>query len=172
MPLVKYSGRDTAVSIAGNQAIVIAPAIASMLSPKITEVEAATSQAIQCGIKSFGVNPADSTQTQQYLCDKIVTESAGAVRYSMDEMRIVAGDPQTANSLQTLCVPGAVLYLIDRRGLPEGAAFAAAQKVSVVKVQVSYFVPAPTAANENGDKFEYAAKFAVLAYEPFATLAA
>ena len=172
MPLVKYTGRETAVAIAANQAIVVVPAIADMLAPKVTEVEAATSHAIQCGIKTFGVVPADSTQTEQYLCDKIATETSGAVRYSMEELRIVAGDPQAANSLQTLCVPGAVLFILDRRGLAEGAAFVAAQKVSTVKVQVTYFAPAPTGANENGDKFEYVAKFAVLGYEPFAVLAA
>ena len=171
MPLTKYDGRTDAVAVASNFTLVIVPAV-TWPAVKATEVEATGSLAIQCAITTWGVTPQESTQTEQYLCDKIASETAGAVRYSIEPLTILAGDPQEQNAIVSALPPNTIVYLVERRGVSHDTTFALGDIVSVVKAEVIYCVPAPVTANENGDKFNLTAKFAVKDYLPFVTLAA
>ena len=98
-------------------------------------------------------------------------ENTGATTWSVDPLVIQTGDPQAANPLLDALTPGTTRYVVRRLGLAHAAAGAVAQKVTVVKVQVTLKEAMPIAANADGQKFETRVHWAVKAVNQAAALA-
>lgn len=165
-----YDPRATAINVAANSTINLLPALSSADYSAVTLAEWNAGTTVQCAIREFGLNGSVATSTDQFLCDAETMENTGATTWSVDPLVIQTGDPQAANALLDPLVPGVTRYIVRRLGLPHAAAGAAAQKVTVIKVQVTLKETMPIAANADGKKFETRVSWAVKAVNQAAAL--
>ena len=149
-----YDPRATAINVAANTTVAFLPAIASADLSVVTLAEFNAGTTVQCAIREINASGSVATSTEQFLCDAEVAQTTGATTWSIDPIVIQSGDPQAANPLLDALVPGTVRYIVQRRGLPHAAAAAAAQKISVFKVEVTLNEPMPMVANVDGQKYE------------------
>lgn len=144
---------------AGNTAIVIAPAVASILAPKISEYNAGTK--VDCAIENFGTGTDASTISRKKLCDKIATETVGSRKYTVEDTVVVMSNPQAANTFMSGMTLDAIKYILVRPGLAHDAAAAVAQSLWVLKVQLIAKDPEPI-STEDGNAYKMRLKWAVL----------
>lgn len=171
-PLIRYDARDASVVIAANFTSILVPLISDpdLAEATVAELEAGT--AFECSIREIGVTGAATNNTDQFLCDEEPSETPGPVTWSIDPVVILMGDPQAPNPLLDSLTRGSVHYLVQRRGLPHADPFAAAQRISITKVEVSLVEDVAVAANTEGRKFESRVHFAVRKHERNAVVAA
>lgn len=135
---------------AGNTVVGVAPAIANIRAPKLTELDASTY--IQCAIESFGSATNVSRGSRKMLCDTVATEKVNSRTYTMEPLTIMVGDLQEANALLDKLVLDSTHYYWVRPGLDHKQPLAAQQKVLVIKATVDA-VDLRTISNSDGDEF-------------------
>lgn len=170
-PINVYSGRARMTRVAKNHAAWMVPVVADATLKVGTVAEVLAGQAIECSIKKIGVTGDTSMESDQYLCDEYETETAGPIKYSLDAIEILAGDPQQADPFIEGLTAGETVYLIERRGIEHSTEPAAGQRISIAKLEVALVEWVEAEANTS-DKYRYRLHFAVAGYEPFATIVA
>ena len=125
-PAAKYT--------AGNTLIGDAPAIANINAPTAVELNASTT--FQCATEAFGSTTNVSRGTRKMICDTVGKQRVTNREYQMENLVIMYGDPQTANTFLDSFAIGSTHYLWTRPGKADNVAVAAADKVLVIQVTV------------------------------------
>lgn len=119
--------------------------IADIAEPSPTEVAAGTD--LTCFLTKDGLNPGGSTNGVDAgsLCSDIDAQVAGSKSYqaTLKGYRYVAGD----DDFWDLCAHRTAGYLVVRRGVAYGDAWANGDAVEVYQCQMGEPIPASSAAN-------------------------
>ncbi|KAB2807986.1 hypothetical protein F9L07_25285 [Pimelobacter simplex] len=141
----------------GNDSWGFAPAIADILIPKVTELNAASGFNLSCSL--FG-EQGDPTSNQEkvtlprVLCQTQQFEVNGAVTYAMPDL-IVSFDPQGAaasngkKAWETM-VDGIAGFLWRRQGVTATTDIAVGQFVDIIPVQLGIKTPGKTGTGADG----------------------
>jgi hypothetical protein len=163
-PITVFPGRETAVTVAGNSAVNIMPAVADPNLASVTVAEWDAGEAIECSIRKVGLSGDIKNHDDQFLCDADSVEYAGTVKWSIDPIEIQAGDPQKPDTWLSSLQRGQTVYIGQRYGIPHGAAAEAGQVINqLTKAEVSNVGWKAVEANTDGSKFEKVISFAVKA---------
>jgi hypothetical protein len=119
---------------AGNTVIGDAPAIANINAPKLAEL--AASITFEGATEAFGSSTNVTKGTRKMIADKVGKQRVTNREYQMENLTIMAGNPQDANELVDSFVPDSTHYLWIRPGVDDSTALAAAQKVQVIETTV------------------------------------
>ena len=167
-----FTGRRDQMVMASKVSVVFAPAIADPTLKTVTVPEYNAGVATQCSIRELNPTGAPQTSTDQFLCDADQVESPGPVTYSIDPIRILAGDPQNPDPWLDGLERGQTVFLLVRPGLPHADPAEAGQRLRVWEAKVNLIQDAPYQANADGAKFEVEVHLAVQKFERNATLTA
>ena len=118
---------------AGNTVIGDAPAIANINAPTAVELNASTT--FHCATEAFGSTTNVSRVTRKMICDTVGKQRVTNREYQMENLTIMYGDPQTANTFLDSFAIGSTHYLWMRPGKVAAPA-APADKVLVIQVTV------------------------------------
>ena len=118
--------------------VLIAPTVASLAAPKVTETDAGT--VIQCAIEGLSPSSSASEITRRKLCHTEEQRFAGVITRQLGEITVSVGNPQsvgaTLSTLLALMPEKSTRYIVVRDGKAHDAAFAVGDKVTVWKVQI------------------------------------
>ena len=116
----------------GNVAVRLAPAIADINAPKVTELS--TGMSIECSITDFVASSSVNSESVDWLCNPVSETLPGSTEHSIEDVMIKVNG-QTDDALYTQLAPGDVTYIWRRDGMPHDTAVAAGQYVWVWRVQ-------------------------------------
>lgn len=141
----------------GNEAVQWVPAIASPGIAAVTVAECTAGKPTQCVIKAFNPKVEQGATQDVRHCTTTKLETAGLKSYSIDPIEVIH-DPQTPTSatdyaLYTAWKSQPSGFLVVRRGIAHGAAFAVAQIVDVYPVRVQFLGRVGAEGGSDGDKF-------------------
>lgn len=123
----------------GNVAVGLAPAVADLNIPKVTELNA-TGTDLSCSIQTMnGTSSADS-ETVDWLCDPVSEQLPGSVSHSMDDL-VIKGTGQADATLITSLKVGQKVYIWRRDGLGVATAPAIGQFIWVWEVIITSIDP-------------------------------
>lgn len=125
-----------------------AAGIASMAAPTVAEIDAGTD--LSCFLTKDGLNPGGNTNKVDgaALCSRVDGQTIGSVGYDAS-LKLFRDNAVGGDDAWDLANWGDLGFLVVRRGVLHGTAFAAAQNVEVYQAQMGEPVPAPSAANTN-----------------------
>ena len=121
--------------------------IADPTAPKLTEINATSSVALECLIVGqFNIDfSVDRTQLRR-MCSRQVRERSGPVTYSVQDLSVVY-DPQDlaapVSKGYAALSDGNSGFLVERRGVHVDTAWAVGDLVRVIPVEVANANPAP-----------------------------
>lgn len=147
-PVTQYA--PEAVYTAGNTLIGDAPAIANIQAPTVAELTAST--VFQCATEAFGSTTNVSKGTRKMICDVVGKQRVSNREYQMENLTIMYGNPQTANTFLASFTLGSTHYLWTRPGKDDDAAIEAGDKVLVIKVTIDA-VDLRQISTADGDEF-------------------
>jgi hypothetical protein len=152
------------VSTQGNETVIFVPSLAAPSAPKLTEVGAGVSTALNLGYALRGFSPSSDQGTSDdiRLASTQTFENPGRVKKSLDDITYVY-DPQApvataSNKHYDTLKSGVKGFLIDRRGLDATTPLAVGQKVDVYPVQFGAQRRVPVDPSAEGGKFEIVQK--------------
>ena len=122
----------------GNVAVGVAPAVADLEAPSLTELDAGIG--LDCSITTMNGTSSTDSESIDWLCDPASEQLPGSTTHSVDDLVIKATgqeDEDLVNGLQV----GDVVYIWRRDGLAHDTALAASQKVWVWKVIITSIDP-------------------------------
>lgn len=123
----------------GNVAVGLAPAVADLNIPKVTELNS-TGTDLSCSIQTMnGTSSADS-ETVDWLCDPVSEQLPGSVSHSMDDL-VIKGTGQADATLITSLKVGQKVYIWRRDGLGVATAPAIGQFIWVWEVIITSIDP-------------------------------
>lgn len=122
--------------------------VADIDAPTLAEI--ATGTDLTCFITKDGLNPGGSTAkiTSGALCSRVNGKRVGSVDYD-GSLKMYRDNGAGGDDAWDLAEWGAVGFLVVRRGILYGTAFAAGQKVEVYDAQLGEPVMAGSAENAN-----------------------
>ena len=124
----------------GNIAIGLAPTIADINAPTVTELNGTNAADLSCSIQTMkGTSSADS-ETVDWLCDPVSETLPGSVSHSMDDLVIKSTGQADATLITSLKV-GQKVYLWRRDGMAVATAPAAGQFIWVWEVVITSIDP-------------------------------
>lgn len=165
MAITVYSPEGT--KTAGKLKVVVAPAVADVKAPKITEIEAGIE--IECALDTFEPSTDVSKQTRRKLCDTEARETVGTRTRQLANFEFT-GEKEKETKLLELMAEDKTVFIIARPYQNYDEAFAAQDKVWVHKCTVDALDPAPINAEE-GNEFAWIAQLSVQARELNAVIA-
>jgi hypothetical protein len=145
----------------GNTKIVACVSLANPLAPDLSgEIGAGTSVELSCFVYPAGWNPS-GTQGKgtkpPRLCTKSQRDALQRVSWTAPSLQYVydptAADNAAGNEAKELLVEGAVVYVVERRGVDADTAFAASDRVRVHHLRVGAQIPSGDLTDENGEFF-------------------
>ena len=157
MPFVAF--KPDAAMTAGKSTVAVVQTLTSMTAPSIVELNAATTDTIECAIEAFGSTTDASTRERKMLCDEVAVEMIGRRKYSMDSMTIMIGNPQT-ETISSKFPLDTVRYLVHRPGIAHTEAFKTGDKVQILEVRTTA-VDYRTITTDEGDEYAIVVQFAV-----------
>lgn len=145
----------------GNTKLAALVAVAAPAAPKLaTEINAATSVEISCFVYPAGWNP---TGTQGKgtkplrLCTKTQRDSLNRIAWTAPTLQYVydpqAADSAVGNEAKELLVEGAIVYIVERRGIDSDDPFATTQQVRTHHLRLGAQIPSGDLTDENGEFF-------------------
>lgn len=126
----------------GNVRTDIVPAVANTAAPTVAEATAPASKQISCYITAGGFvfAPEQETIADERECDTFVASQPGRVGTGSPTITVIDNTGTTLSATFNVAVdalvPGSAITIIRRYGLPFASAYAAAQKVDVLKCTV------------------------------------
>lgn len=133
----------------GNVKVVFAPALADPAAPTTAELSGAGVQDLSCYLTADGWTPGLDEQvvSDDRLCDTQTYEAPGRHTRSLS-IKYVDNPTDTANNAAySTLVPGTKGFLVVRRGVPYGQAFAAGDVVDVWPITAGQYDKQPPEAN-------------------------
>ena len=119
---------------AGTGAVFLAPAIANVNAPKVSEFTGSTAVDLSCHLMGFETGADQGKVTSSRYCLRQAVETLGRITYSISDITVVY-DPQNPDSATykayTALMQGGTWALLDRRGIESRTALAAGQVVDV-----------------------------------------
>jgi len=123
----------------GNISVGLAPAVADINVPKVTELNA-TGYSLECAIQTMnGTSTADS-ETVDWLCDPASEQLPGSVTHAMDDL-VIKGTGQADATLITALKVGQKVYIWRRDGMAVATAPAIGQFIWVWEVIITSIDP-------------------------------
>lgn len=141
--------------------VMVVLTVADMLAPKLaTEINHASSKNISCHLFAEAWNPTGSTgkgSRKARMCTDGMIETLQRTTYTVPDL-MYTHDPQAAdgavgNEARAILVPGTVLYLVERQGLPMSTAWAVAQRTRTHKVRLGAQIRSGDLTDENGEYY-------------------
>lgn len=152
------------VSTQGNETVIYVPTLASPTAPKLTEVGAGVTTALNLGyaLRSFSPASDQGTSDDIRLASTQTFENPGRVKISLDDITYVY-DPQAPTSTPSnkhyeVLKLGVKGFLIDRRGISATTPPAIGDKVDIYPVQFGEQRRVPVDPSAEGGKFEIVQK--------------
>ena len=155
MSITVYDPAGT--SIAGKLAVVVAPAVANIAAPKVSEINAGTK--IECALESFSPGTNVTKQPRRKLCDVVSSEKVGSRVRTLEPLRFTA-DSTSQAALLALFAEDATVFLIARPYVTHTTAVAASDKVWVFKCTVDALDPAAITTTD-GEEFDWIVQLSV-----------
>ena len=122
----------------GNISVGLAPAIADINGPKLTEM--GTGIGLDCSIQTFNGTSSTDSESIDWLCDPASEQLPGSTTHSIDDL-VIKGTGQADDNLINGLNIGDVVYIWRRDGLAHATALAVSQKVWVWKVIITSIDP-------------------------------
>lgn len=123
----------------GNIMVGLAPAIADINAPKLTELNA-TGTDLSCSIQTMNGTSSSNSETVDWLCDPVSETLPGSVTHSMDDLVIKSTGQADATLITSLQV-GQKVYLWRRDGMAVATAPAVGQFIWVWEVMITSIDP-------------------------------
>jgi hypothetical protein len=136
MPLTQWNP-STQIS-RGNVAVGISPAIVTMDSPTVAEIDTGTG--LSCSIQTFNGTSSTDSESIDWLCDPASEQLPGSTTHSIDDL-VIKGTGQDDEDLITGLNVGDVIYIWRRDGLDHETAPAAGQMIWIWKVIITSIDP-------------------------------
>lgn len=137
----------------GNFKVVVAPTIALITAPKVTELSGGTAKDISCYLTGSGWNLSidQASISDERLCDTFTAEQPGRKSVSLELTYIDntnSANATTFNDAASALVEGTTVHLVTRGGKPFNGAFTATtDKVNVFKAVAGVATPLAPEAN-------------------------
>lgn len=122
----------------GNIAVGIAPVIADINAPKLSELQEGLG--LDCAITTFSGTSETDSETIDWLCDPASEKIPGSTTHEIEDLVIKATGQADADLISALKI-GDVVYIWRRDGMGHGEAVAADQYVWVWRVVISSIDP-------------------------------
>ena len=150
----------------GKGTVIYVPAIANLLSPKVSELTAAVAVNLSSILYTFNVTGEQSTVDRTKYCSTSIGQSLGAAKYKVDPM-VYDYDPQNIEAADTYgyyakLTPLSVGYLVDRRGLLRNVAPTAGQLIDIYPVQLGVQSRVAIDPTAEGEKLRISQAVAVI----------
>lgn len=146
------AGQIPATPADGNMKVVVVPTLADPAAPTVTELNAATVVDISCYLTAGGYQPTQdqATISDERLCSTQVFGAPGRKTLGLS-LQVVDNtnseyEAEYNEAVETL-VEGQDVYVVERRGLPFDAPFAADQTVRVWPIKAGMKQNDPPEAN-------------------------
>ena len=123
----------------GNVSVGLAPAVADINIPKVTELSA-TGTSLECSIQNFNATSSADSQTVDWLCDPVSETLPGSVTHAMDDL-VIKGTGQGDATLITSLKVGQKVYIWRRDGMAVSTAPAVGQFIWVWEVIITSIDP-------------------------------
>lgn len=123
----------------GNIAVGLAPAVADINAPKVTELTA-TGTDLSCSIQTMNGTSSSDSETVDWLCDPVSEQLPGSTTHSMDDL-VIKTTGQADASLITSLKVGQRVYLWRRDGIAVATAPAVGQFIWVWEVMITSIDP-------------------------------
>ena len=126
----------------GNVKVVWVATMADPKAPKLTELNAASTLDITCGVVGGGFTTSTDVQTltDERLCSTQTFEDVGTFTYSIDEIEYIITPqdvtPTGENKIYTTLVPKSVGFIVVRYGKAFDTTFAVGDIVDVYPVKL------------------------------------
>ncbi|QDF15742.1 major tail protein [Microbacterium phage Finny] len=122
----------------GNVAVGVAPAVVSLDTPSLTELDAGIG--LDCSITTMNGTSSTDSESIDWLCDPASEQLPGSTTHAMDDL-VIKGTGQADEDLIAGLNVGDVVYVWRRDGLPHETALEAGQLVWVWKVIITSIDP-------------------------------
>ncbi|AUX83351.1 major tail protein [Microbacterium phage Eleri] len=122
----------------GNVAVGVAPAVVSLDTPSLTELDAGIG--LDCSITTMNGTSSTDSESIDWLCDPASEQLPGSTTHAMDDL-VIKGTGQADEDLIAGLNVGDVVYVWRRDGLPHETALTAGQLVWVWKVIITSIDP-------------------------------
>lgn len=123
----------------GNIAVGLAPAIADINIPKVTELNA-TGTDLSCSIQTFNGTSSSDAETVDWLCDPTSEQLPGSTSHTIDDL-VIKGTGQADTTLITSLKVGQKVYIWRRDGKPVATAPAVGDFIWVWEVIITSIDP-------------------------------
>ncbi|AZV01721.1 major tail protein [Microbacterium phage Schubert] len=123
----------------GNIAVGVAPVIADINNPLLSELEAGIG--LDCSITTFNGTSSTDSESVDWLCDPASEQIPGSTTHTIDDLLIKATGQADEDLVSALSI-GDTVYIWRRDGVPHETALAASQKVWVWKAVITSIDPA------------------------------
>jgi hypothetical protein len=137
MPITAW--KPATVVSRGNVVVGVAPAIADINVPKLTELTA-TGTDLSCAIQTFNATSSADNQTVDWLCDPTSEQLPGSVTHEMDDLVIKTTGQNDATLITSLKV-GQKIYIWRRDGKAVATAPAVGDFIWVWEVIITSIDP-------------------------------
>lgn len=122
----------------GKGTVLFVPAIANIMAPKLTELNAASALNLSCLLYGFAPGVDQASVAKVRYCYETEVEQPGVAKYTIPDITYDY-DPQAITSADpykhyAAMAPGTLGYLVDRRGFGKDQALAVGQIVDVYPV--------------------------------------
>lgn len=122
----------------GNITLGIAPTIADINAPKLTEITASTT--IECAVTNFNASSSTDSETVDWICTPESEQISGSTTHTMDDL-LIKTTGQADTELMTALRIGDIIYIWRRDGIQSGTEPKAADLIWVWKVVVTSVDP-------------------------------
>lgn len=123
----------------GNVAIGLAPSIADINMPKLSEINAG--KAIECAITDFSASSSTDSETVDWLCTPTSEQLPASTTHTVDDILIKATGQEDQDLINALKI-GDTVFLYRRDGVESNTEPAANQYIWVWKVVITSIDPA------------------------------
>jgi hypothetical protein len=124
----------------GNVSVGLAPAVADINIPKITELTATGTYGLECAIQTFNGTSSSDSETVDWLCDPASEQLPGSTTHEMDDL-VIKGTGQADAALITALKVGQKVYLWRRDGKATSTALAVGDFLWVWEVIITSIDP-------------------------------
>lgn len=122
----------------GNISVGIAPAIADIEAPKLTEIDTGTG--LECAIQTFNGTSSTDSESVDWLCDPASEQIPGSTTHTMDDL-VIKGTGQADATLISQMKIGDTVYIWRRDGISKDVAPKAGDFIWVWKVVITSIDP-------------------------------
>lgn len=125
----------------GNVSVGLAPAVADLNTPKVTEFTATGTYGLECAIQNFNATSSTDSETIDWLCDPTSETVPGSTSHEMDDLVIKTNGQVGDSAFITALKIGQKVYIWRRDGKATSDALAVGDMVWVWEVMITSIDP-------------------------------